>query len=180
MNQRALYQDNEDQAWLIAELRSDHAGETGAVWIYRGVLAVSRDEQVRQFAERHLATEEKHLGIMNELLSKKEQSWCLPLWRASGFLLGAIPALFGARVVFVTINAVETFVETHYRQQIERLQRDGLDELAGLLSSCMEEEIEHQREAAELMGSYRGRFDGMIRWVVGSGSSAAVSLARII
>jgi hypothetical protein len=77
MNQRALYQDNEDQAWLIAELRSDHAGETGAVWIYRGVLAVSRDEQVRQFAERHLATEEKHLGIMNELLSKKEQSWCL-------------------------------------------------------------------------------------------------------
>ena len=30
-------------AWLEAELRSDHAGETGAVLIYRGILAFSRD-----------------------------------------------------------------------------------------------------------------------------------------
>ncbi|MGB1140885.1 MAG: demethoxyubiquinone hydroxylase family protein, partial [Halioglobus sp.] len=27
--------------WLQAELRSDHAGETGAVYIYRGILAIS-------------------------------------------------------------------------------------------------------------------------------------------
>ena len=30
-------------AWLIGELRSDHAGETGAVMIYRGILAFCKD-----------------------------------------------------------------------------------------------------------------------------------------
>ena len=35
---------------LIGDLRSDHAGETGAVAIYLGILAVSRDPAVRQFA----------------------------------------------------------------------------------------------------------------------------------
>lgn len=30
-------------ASLVADLRSDHAGETGAVVIYRGILAVTRD-----------------------------------------------------------------------------------------------------------------------------------------
>jgi len=34
--------------WLIADLRSDHAGEMGAVMIYRGILAVSRDAGVRE------------------------------------------------------------------------------------------------------------------------------------
>ena len=46
--------------WLQAELRSDHAGEYGAVMIYRGILAVSRDDLVRDFAARHVATERDH------------------------------------------------------------------------------------------------------------------------
>jgi len=31
-------------AWLVAELRSDHAGEVGAVEIYRGALAATEDQ----------------------------------------------------------------------------------------------------------------------------------------
>ena len=41
--------------WLRADLRSDHAGETGAVYFYRGVLDVATDPAVRDFAEEHLA-----------------------------------------------------------------------------------------------------------------------------
>ena len=47
--------------WLEGELRSDHAGETGAVWIYKGVLAARPQQSLRQFCERHLQTEEQHL-----------------------------------------------------------------------------------------------------------------------
>ena len=36
---------------LIHALRSDHAGETGAVAIYHGILAVSRDRAVREYVE---------------------------------------------------------------------------------------------------------------------------------
>jgi ubiquinone biosynthesis monooxygenase Coq7 len=43
--------------WLIAELRSDQAGETGAVAIYDGILAVTRNSDLRAFAEHHRATE---------------------------------------------------------------------------------------------------------------------------
>ena len=37
-------------AWLIRDLRSDHAGETGAVAIYRGILAISQSNEIRSFA----------------------------------------------------------------------------------------------------------------------------------
>jgi len=41
---------------LCADLRSDHAGETGAVDIYMGMLAIRRDKQLREFALTHLNT----------------------------------------------------------------------------------------------------------------------------
>ena len=46
---------------VLADLRTDHAGETGAVWMYRAVGALSRDASARAFASRHLATEQDHL-----------------------------------------------------------------------------------------------------------------------
>ena len=45
---------------IRAELRASHAGETGAVWIYRGILLVNRfkrDSDIDMFAKHHLATE---------------------------------------------------------------------------------------------------------------------------
>ena len=71
--------------WLEAELRSDQAGETGAVWIYRGVLATRPDPALRQFCLQHLATEQQHLAEMNALLPKQARSVLLPIWRLAGF-----------------------------------------------------------------------------------------------
>lgn len=175
-----LCQGYHDQRWLVGELRSDHAGETGAVWIYRGVLAVSHDPALRAFCERHLSTERQHLAIMEQLLPPPSRSWFLPLWRIAGFFLGALPALVGPRSVYVTINAVETFVETHYQQQVDRLRGEGVHGLANLLESCMAEEIVHQVEAEQLAGGPPGRFDHLIRRIVSGGSAAAVRFARLI
>ena len=50
-------------------MRSNHAGETGAVWIYKGILTVSRDPAIRLFAEHHLATEQTHLGFFEDWLT---------------------------------------------------------------------------------------------------------------
>lgn len=41
---------------LWPALRSDHAGETCAVYIYPRVLSVTRDDEVICFARHHLAT----------------------------------------------------------------------------------------------------------------------------
>ena len=52
---------------LVADLRTDHAGETGALYIYQGVLQFSRDQGVRTFAARNLETEAGHLRQIKAL-----------------------------------------------------------------------------------------------------------------
>lgn len=167
--------------WLRQELRSDHAGEYGAVMIYRGVLAVSKDTSVRQFAERHLLTEGRHLLLMEEIVPKRERTKLLPLWRLMGWLTGAIPALFGRQAVFATIEAVETFVDHHYGQQIERLEIGGqYAALRETLSNCQADEVSHRDEATRLALPRRGALLRLWCAVVGSGSALAVAAAKRI
>ncbi|GAA5264559.1 hypothetical protein ACOSOMT5_P0983 [Acidiphilium sp. MT5] len=78
-----------DVSGLIGDLRSDHAGETGAVAIYVGMLAIAYDPGVRQFTERHLATECDHLARLDALLGPHQRSVLLPLWKVAGWLTGA-------------------------------------------------------------------------------------------
>lgn len=54
---------------LVSDLRTDHAGETGAVMIYRGILAVTRGPALRRFAKDHLAIEANHLAVTEPLLA---------------------------------------------------------------------------------------------------------------
>lgn len=165
-------------AWLVADLRSDHAGETGAVWIYRGVLALSRDRALRAFAQRHLATEQRHLGLIDTCLPATAHSRLLPLWRVAGWLTGALPALLGPRAVYATIAAVETFVDRHYQAQIDRLAGDAAQApLRELLDSCRRDEVAHRDEAAR----HAGPPGPLLRaWctLVGAGSAAAVKVCR--
>jgi len=77
--------------WLLSALRTDHAGETGAVSIYRGILRASRDKKVIEFATRHLETEQKHLKLLESTLDASNRTRLLPLWRLAGFIIGAVP-----------------------------------------------------------------------------------------
>ncbi|MEM7365195.1 MAG: demethoxyubiquinone hydroxylase family protein [Pseudomonadota bacterium] len=167
-------------AWFVRELRSDHAGETGAVWIYRGILAVvRRDNVLREFCERHLATERRHLMDIERMLPVAEQSVLLRLWRVAGFLTGVLPALIGGQAVYVTIDAVERFVVAHYQQQVIALQEMGQTQMARTLSAFMEDEQAHQRDAFDAVVAHReGIMSGLIRSSVTRGSSLAVKLAR--
>jgi ubiquinone biosynthesis monooxygenase Coq7 len=170
------------EAFLERELRSDHAGETGAVYIYKGIIAVAKyrkDSELIHFAEHHGATEAEHLRLIELVLEKKYQSRLLVPWRLAGWLTGALPALFGRRAVYATIAAVETFVEQHYQHQIDYLQKNGShDELLKLLIRCQADEIDHKNEA-RLKASASIPF-ALKMWcfVVGTGSAGAVVLAR--
>jgi ubiquinone biosynthesis monooxygenase Coq7 len=167
--------------WLVGELRSDHAGETGAVMIYRGILAFSRDPGVVDFARRHMATEQGHLDLLEVLLPRPRQSRLLPIWRVAGWLTGALPALFGPRAVYATIDAVETFVDHHYQQQIDRLDAEGIHpEIRALLAHCQAEEVHHRDEARDAATAPPGALLRGWAWLVGNGSAAAVQAARRI
>ena len=167
--------------WLQRELRSDHAGEYGAVMIYRGILAISKDARIREFAEHHLVTERKHLCLMEQIMAPAFRTRLLPIWRVMGWLTGALPALFGREAVFATIEAVETFVDRHYQQQIDRLDPDGAHgELRDTLLACQADEIQHRDEAAALRASRRHAILRIWCAIVGWGSAAAVSAAKRI
>ncbi len=162
---------------MLRELRSDHAGETGAVAIYRGILATTRDADVREFARDHLATEQVHLELMQQLLPPGRRSRLLPLWRAAGWLLGALPALVGARAVYRTIDAVESFVDAHYAAQIARLEaRPGDGALRRVLEACRETEITHREDARRRLGP-PGLGGRLWRALVWRGSALGVALA---
>ena len=168
--------------YLERELRSDHAGETGAVSIYRGIEAVARwrgNRELLAFAHQHGQTEAEHLALVETCLPVAMRSALLGPWRMAGWLTGALPALFGAQAVYATIAAVETFVDHHYQQQIDHLERHGgPDGLLELLLKCQADEQHHRDEAAALAGPSRHWLLKAWCWTVGVGSEAAVVLAR--
>ncbi len=167
--------------WLIGELRSDHAGETGAIAIYDGILAVTRDADLIQFSTRHRETERGHLVALEDVLPQDERSALLPLWRVAGWLTGALPALFGTRAVHVTIDAVETFVDAHYQTQIDALDASGTHaDVRALLEQCRLDEVEHRDEARDLHAGTSGPAARIWSWMVSAGSGAAVALAKRI
>ena len=172
-------------AGLVPDLRSDHAGETGAVWIYHGVLAVARDRGVRAFASRHRETERLHLARIAAVLPWPRRSRLLLPWRLAGFATGALPALFGPRAVYATVAAVETFVDRHYQHQIDQLDAmpasSDRDVLRALLAECQADECAHRDEAQAEGRAVLGKPGALLRgWcaLVGAGSAAAVAIAR--
>ncbi len=169
-------------AEVVADLRTDHAGETGAICIYRGVLQFARDPALRAFAQRHLATEQTHLQQIEGWLPKANRSRLLPVWRLAGWLTGALPALAGPHAVYATIETVEQFVDQHYEEQVRRLEaHPELRSLRLTLIECQGDEVAHRNEAAAARGPDKASV--LLRawcWLVSVGSKQAVGVCRHI
>eukprot|EP01063_Lacrimia_lanifica_P015794 TRINITY_DN22461_c0_g1_i1.p1 TRINITY_DN22461_c0_g1~~TRINITY_DN22461_c0_g1_i1.p1 ORF type:complete len:253 (+),score=76.78 TRINITY_DN22461_c0_g1_i1:49-807(+) len=175
-------------AWLLGELSSDHAGETGAVWIYEGALDAMKVNArsaaaARSFALEHRRAEQRHLDLVEAAVPAEGRTRLLPMWRLSGWLLGVVPTLLGPEALFATVEAVETFVEEHYMQQIAPLEADGsCPELTRMLRACCEDEVHHREDAAEKARAAGAAPAGLLTrgWqaVVEGGSAAAAEVAR--
>ncbi len=116
------------RARLEEILRVDHAGELGAVAIYRGQRAgVRRQARGRRGDGRRLAEmegdEAVHLKAFDQAADRHASAADPdgPLWRAAGFALGAGTALMGEKAAHACTEAVETVIEQHYAGQIAEL-----------------------------------------------------------
>ena len=170
--------------YLQRELRSDHAGETGAVFIYKGIVDVANwrnDIELLSFAKAHGATESEHLRQIEQWLPLAQRSLLLGPWRLAGWLTGALPAIFGRQSVYRTIAAVEIFVDQHYQQQIEHINSlGGPTELLSLLMKCQADEQDHRKESLALAVEKSSFLIRAWCWLVSWGSAVAVMLARRI
>ena len=171
--------------WLDQELSSNMAGETGAVYIYNGAAAALKlrgnaGPKTLAFVEEHRAAEQSHLDYFEALLPTHKHTRLLPLWRLAGWSLGFAPALMSDRSLFLTVQAVETFVEEHYHEQIAPLRAHGrCPELLALLEHCCADEVHHKEDAAARAGQGSvGMLETAWMQLVRMGSAVAAEVAR--
>lgn len=171
-------------ARLAEILRVDHAGELGAVHIYRGqraVLGAARGKSRIAGQLAHMeAQEADHLARFDKLLNQHRvrPTALTPLWRLAGFALGAGTALLGEKAAHACTEAVETVIEGHYADQIAELA-DKDPELAAELSRFRDEELEH-RDMAIDEGAREAPGYGLLAAVIGAGCRAAIKISEKI
>jgi len=165
-------------------LRVDHAGEMGAVAIYRGQRAVlgqapGHERIAGQLAEME-AQEAVHLARFDRLLTDRRvrPTAMAPLWRLAGFALGAGTALMGDKAVHACTEAVETVIGEHYAAQIEELA-EREPELAAELAAFRDEELAHRDQALE-EGAREAPGYGLLAAAIGAGCRAAIKISEKI
>jgi ubiquinone biosynthesis monooxygenase Coq7 len=169
---------------LAQMLRVDHAGELGAVHIYRGQRAVlsaaGGKDRINDQLEHTEAQEARHLARFDELLiqHRVRPTLMAPLWRAAGFALGAGTALIGERAVHACTEAVESVIEAHYADQVAEVG-DSDPILAAELSGFRDEELAHRDEAiAE--GAREAPGYPVLAAVIRAGCRAAIRISERI
>lgn len=169
-------------ARLAEILRVDHAGELGAVHIYRGqraVLGQARGhERIAGQLEEMEGHEAVHLARFDRLLTERgvRPTVMTPLWRVAGFALGAGTALLGDKAAHACTEAVETVIEEHYAGQIAELESRE-PELAAELSRFRDEELAH-RDQALAEGAKEAPGYAVLSAVIRAGCRAAIKISE--
>lgn len=165
-------------------IRVDHAGEFGAVQIYRGQLAVFRNQPDKARAADLIAEmeegEQTHLDTFNRLIVERgvRPTAMAPVWRIMGFGLGAATALMGEKAAHACTAAVEEAIEEHYAAQIKAL--DGVDsELKGIVEKFRRDELEH-RDTAVLEGARNAPGFGVLSGAIKLGCKIAIRVSEKI
>jgi ubiquinone biosynthesis monooxygenase Coq7 len=163
-------------------LRVDHAGEYGAVQIYRGQRAIfDRVPGRAEIAERLKKMEEgeaAHLKTFDRLLAERRVRPTLlsPLWNAAGFALGAATALMGEKAAMAATAAVEEVIEKHYAEQAEELAASE-PALAETVAAFRDDELGH-KATAEAYGAEGAPGYPLMRAVIQAGCRAAIRLSE--
>lgn len=169
---------------LAEMIRVDHAGEYGAVQIYRGQRAVFDRIEGKAHAARVIADmeagEQEHLQTFDRMIAERgvRPTLMAPLWRVMGFGLGAATALMGERAAHACTEAVEDVIEEHYGRQSQALA--GVDaELKGVVDKFREDEIGHKNTAIE-QGARDAFGYSVLSAVIKMGCRAAIRISEKI
>lgn len=127
-------------------LRVNHAGELGAINIYKGQLAVLGKTHLKPTLEEMLSHEQEHLAAFNEILPDEgvRPSLLTPVWELGGFFLGAGSALLGEKAAMACTVAVEEVIVDHYEEQLAHLSDD--DPLKAKIAKFCADEEHHRQE----------------------------------
>ena len=165
---------------LVARvLRVDHAGEVGAVWIYKGQLAVLGAKPSGDALRAMKAKEEAHRDELAELIAARgvRPTALSPIWNVAGYALGAATALMGPKAAMAATVAIEEVIEEHYRSQEKALAAHGTEpELTALVARFGADETAHKDEALAL-GAREAPGYALLTSAIKTGSRIAIWLS---
>ena len=172
-----------DRKDLHRMIRVDQAGEFGATRIYEGQLAVMGDRGPHSAEIRHMAAQEaEHRKKFDALLAQRgvRPTALHPFWSAAGYALGAGTALLSPEAAMACTAAVETEIDKHYSEQLDKLLETGADpELAAMIEEFREEEREH-RDAAFANGAERAPAYPLLAGAIRLGCRIAIKVSERI
>ncbi len=164
-------------------IRVDQAGEFGATRIYEGQLAVMGDRGPHAQEIAGMARQEEgHRERFDALMAERgvRPTVLQPFWSVAGYALGAGTALLGPEAAMACTAAVETEIDKHYSDQLDRLSENNSDpELSAMIEEFREDEREHL-DAALAAGAERAPAYPLLSGAIRLGCRAAIRLAERI
>jgi len=138
-----------DQQLIERIIRVDHAGEYGAARIYDGQLEVLKDTPSGPIIKKMALQEQEHLDYFDKLVVERRvrPTVLSPLWHVAGYALGVFTAKLGEKAAMTCTVAVESVIDEHYLQQINKLGEDEAD-LREKLAEFRSDERNHRDTAA--------------------------------
>lgn len=132
-------------------IKVDHAGENGAVNIYRAqkIAAYLRAKRLLPLLDQFQDHEKQHRRIFRDYLARKGIRRCTSyhVCGIGGYALGLITGLMGPNAVAATTYAVEHVVLGHLEEQINHLKDHDGDAHACVTQIVADEKSHH--DAAE-------------------------------
>jgi ubiquinone biosynthesis monooxygenase Coq7 len=167
-----------------AMIRVDHAGEFGAVQIYRGQRAVferiaGKEKTAALIADME-AGEKAHLETFDRLVRERRvrPTALAPLWHVAGFGLGAMTALMGEKAAHACTAAVEEVIEEHYGAQAAALG-ESEPKLKSTIEQFRADEIVHRDTAIE-NGAYEAPAFPLLSAAIKFGCRFAIKASEIV
>jgi len=149
-------------------IKVNHAGENGAVNIYRAqrLVAGIRAPSIKAQLTVQQAHEEAHRRLFGNWLARNHIRRCVSyhLCGLGGFTLGLVTGVIGANAVAATTYAVENVVLTHLDRQIAYLS-DHDPSACDCVKAILQDEQDHHDTAAHQLDQ-RDRLTRSLIWVV--------------
>ncbi len=127
-------------------VKVNHAGEYGAIRIYKAQIGVSswRYPEAVPALSAMLEHEKRHCAAFYDAMPARHSRPCrvMPLWSYGGWLLGFTTALFGRQAIWACTAAVEAAVHRHLDDQLAFLA-DRDRGLHGIIADIRVEELSH-------------------------------------
>ena len=162
-------------------IRVDHAGEYGAVQIYRGQLAVLGHTAAGATIKHMHEQEQEHLQRFDELVAEHgvRPTALAPVWSVAGYALGAVTALMGEKAAMACTAAVEEVIDEHYARQAASLEKDGAvhASLKETIEKFRADEIAHRETALE-HGAEQAPGYGVLSEAIKAGCRLAIKLSE--